>query len=335
MRSEIAAAFEESTRIAPDPDAVLAGIRRGIKRRKTRIITMVAIVATMLGAGAVSVSSRETSAPIAATPIIRVGEWFASVEIPYVPDGTTLREHNRTAVAETIFWSNDDQSRSLRIRIDNVDRERSLNLPGWESTTLNYRPVRAYIRSSIALFVWQLPSGRWAEMDLRLDGESQSRMQGIMLTILYEFKEKQGMPLSVNFAPTYLPTDHRIIGVGIAPPLGHGLGTITTSTGSLEPRELAEYRVGPDLVDQRRRPDLGRGLTIAVHKDYPPPLDTFKQLPDIDGRPASYYFGANHELVIRNFHGGVLVITNVSSLPAASDPLSELIKVAEGIRWLS
>ncbi|HEV2779847.1 MAG TPA: hypothetical protein VGX25_10660 [Actinophytocola sp.] len=348
MRAQLAAALEESLQAAPDPAEVLRGVRRGIERRRRRRRN--AGLATVLVIVAVTVVASVATWPAGPQPgarVIPVGDWPGTIELTWVPSGLVNHGVRSTVAGEDVYYG-DSAGIGLRVFVDNVDRTRNLDEPGWQRTEINGRPGREVSRDVRTMIVFRLPSGRWAELELLRYSYERSNQPGLRedaLRIAAGIRETTGRPQRIDFAPTYLPAGQRIIGLATSAQLPDGEGDIVCAAGSLQPKAPKEYLTEGRIVDHRRPADLGPGLRISFHRRDPrsagmPVAAGADRIADIQGRPAYLYPGSRTRLVVDGVNGGVLVVDALldgeaftMARPDGLVPVAEMIKVAQGVRW--
>ncbi|MFL6143605.1 MAG: hypothetical protein ACJ72N_17305 [Labedaea sp.] len=155
--------------------------------------------------------------------------------------------------------------------------------------------------------VRKLGSGRWADVRLTLLpngtlGEPELRVRADR--VAGSLHEGADLPVRVDVAPTYLPDGVRVVGVSADATIP-GRGTVYCAAQS-EPVRLT---VSFTLVNL---------------------LTGSERIGEIQGRPA--YLADNRRTVAVNiYHGGMLAVSAVGDTPP---PLAELIKVADGVRWV-
>ncbi len=343
MKPQLMAAFEESLRDAPGQEAVLIGLRAGLerhrqRRRRQRVVlaTTAAVVLAVISVVAVN-SIREQALPPAQPLPVPIQEWPSTVQLNWVPDGMSLVRKSAGETSETLFYA---VGRTyLLVAVDNVDLNRNLTLPGWQQKVVNGRPARLITTDSRATLSFQLPSGRWAKVDLGLSDRGDSgNLAPDLLHVAAEAREIDGPPVRTSFEPTYLPPGHRVIGRQNGPGDPNIFGSIVTSAGILQAGKVGRHPVVNDIYDEYREPDLGVGLTISLDSGAVSSMIGWEKIADIQGQPA-YRNADRQAVIVPNFRGGTLIVTTTfNGAPAGHPnapelvPLAELVKVAQGVR---
>jgi hypothetical protein len=338
VNAQLIAAFEESLDIAPDPGDVLAGVRAGIRRRR-RTRSAVAALAMVLLTG---VALAWPAAPPRSDGVIPVGSWPTTFTVGWVPDGLTLLTVSSTAFQEARTYSSG--SATLTIQVDNADRTPLTELPGWAAFEVAGRPGQEISRPTRTLIRFTFPSGRLVEVQYHQesgDGPDQAALRVGAERVSAALRETGADPVRARFAPTYLPKGQRIVGFDAQEPAANGEGAIIAVAGSLAPRPAEVSTESDGIVREQRSVDLGVGVTIQFLLNRKP-TDYDELIAPIGGRPA--YLTNKAVVVVSDFHGGWLEITPTvdgSSPPllSADDifrllPPAELIKIAEGVRWV-
>lgn len=322
MRAQVLAALEESLTATPDPGDVWIGVQAGIDRRHRRNryyrtgIAVALVLAVSLLAASISAQPRE-HAPIG----IPVGEWKNSIRPTWLPDGLVAQEFTATLANESITYQSPNLN--LFISIGSATPVRPLNEQGWDQTEISGRPAHEYSVPGLTILDFQLTSGRWAEVRLSKsqpdDTDTRATVREPAQRVARSLEETGDLRLSTKFAPTYLPNGQRIVGVGTNIFTPAGFGSIVCT----------------DTVPEA--PNLFIAMTnVAVNKD----LDATARIADIQGRQA-YRSVSGGAVFVADFHGGTLAVgaSNQATLgypdsEPALVPLSELIKIAEGVRWV-
>jgi hypothetical protein len=335
MRSQLADAFEESLCIAPDPADVLVGIRSGIVRQRRRrqlyrTIAVVQAVALVLVATAVTTMAlRNRNAP---APANQLDEWTSTLQPGAIPDGWVVRNIMSNAIAENISYGN-DTGEGLRVTLDKVGTSPRTDMPGWERTEINGRPAWQLPGDDFrAIIQWQLPSGRWAEVDFAKHYPQSSspelRAPEVARQVAETTRESGTTRLVTGFEPTYLPAGIRVGGVEVEP-AAPGFGTLLATSGTPRTTTNGDDR---SLKSLSQLGSDGRDLYVRVSADRPDPAMMGERIADIQGRPA-YKMRTGHGVMVSDFHGGVLSVGTYSDLSTAV-LVMDLVKIAEGVRWV-
>jgi hypothetical protein len=294
MKTQLVAAFEESLGHLPDAEAVLTGMRLGIRRRRRRVrVATAAGAALILVATAVTVvSPRDRPAPPAAAS--RAGEWRSTLAAGWLPPGLTLAEISTGRTADGFVYRG--SGATLTATVTKRDTTPRLDADGWQAREIYGRPGRERFEPGRILVGRSLPSGHWAEVTFaatRTDPELRADAE----LVAGSLREDAEIPVRVDVAPTYLPDGFHVTGLS-ADPSTPGRGTVICT----------------DYTETR----LTLSLTLMN-------LLAAERIADIQGRPA-YLTDNRKTLVVNIYHGAMLVVSGA--------PLDELIKIAEGARWL-
>jgi hypothetical protein len=345
MREQVVAALEESLSTAPEPAEVLAGMRAGIerRRRRARIGAVLGLVTLALVTTTVAAElSRHRDVPAAPAQLIPVGAWRSTIRAGWVPDGMTIHAISSKVTDEALYYTSDVAS--LSISLDRVDVGRDLDLPGWQRVSINRRQGREAAAATQALVVFPLPSGRWAQVRYaRLSTNNwltEAEYRAGAERVATSVRDDATIQLRVGFAATYLPRHQRIVGILSPARATAGFGSISVASGSLQPGTARDYNTD-GIVDRRRPAEFGPGVTIAVNAmNFDPQVVV--RIANIQGRPA-YLADAGRSVFVADFHGGTLRVEatldgeptpSAGFPPPEAVPAPELIKVAEGVRWI-
>lgn len=350
MRSPLADSFEESLANAPDPAEVLLGMRAGIDRRRRRqryyrTGGVLAAVLLAMTASTVAVTvirdGGGAPAPVGSADLIPVGEWKSTLRLGWVPDGLQPPTTTGTEFAEDILYPGSSLpplQDYLRVSLHLVSETPKLDLPGWQRVDVNGRPASERSEPTRTIVVFQMPSGRWAEVEFGRgvpnggpDGQPGHRETA--LRVARSIDETGDTPLRTGFAPSYLPAGQRIVGVSTEVNSPAGFGRVY-SAGPVGPpaQNLPGSRGFLLGVDGQQGP----GVSIFVEEAEEATLEGAERIADIQGRPA-YRLNNGHMIVMTDFHGGALtVIATLGKQQPNKElmPEAELVKVAEGVRWL-
>jgi hypothetical protein len=336
-------------RLAPDPDDVLRGVTRGIRRRRQRrrigpAVTGVAAVLALAGGAVVVHDLRggpagQVGAPSATVPN---GDWHRTVRLGWVPAGMTPGGWHVSEDGEGGGFHGTDE---VYLRVD-VSKPRSARtLPGWEATTVDGRPGLIVSRPTRTIIEWPLPSGHWVEVEFgrgRPGGANrQSAIRADAERIAAGISETAVEPVRVRFGLTRLDPGQRIVGVGVTD-ADDGHGTLYVSDGTPSaPPSMQEGATEDGIVTESPVPDPG---VITVRYDRPTDpatlLRSATRIDDIQGRPA-YLINQGQMLIVTGLpHGDLTVASNRpmvvdSANPPASESsqVDKLIALAERVRW--
>ena len=322
MRAQVLAALEESLAATPEPADVLRNIHTGIARRTRRNrrlrtgLAIAFILIVSLVAGVIAPQSRER-APAG----IPVGEWRNTIRPTWLPDGFVAQEFSVTRAKESTEYHARDAN--LTISIVGADPRAEFGQQAWQPVEINGRSAAERSSPGLTWLIFQLPSGRWVEIQLVSslpDGTgTQPRFRQDALHIAESLEETGELRLRTSFAPGYLPADQHIVGLKSNIFLPAGFGSIVCATAG-QPSSLFISLTN-----------------VPVNKN----LGGFVQIADIQGRSA-YWSAGIGTVFVSDFHGGTLAVgaTDQAALGfldfsrTSPFPLQELIKIAEGVQWV-
>jgi hypothetical protein len=317
MRAQVLAALEESLAATPDPVAVLRGINTGIDRRRRRNrcyrvgFTVIAVVLLVI----VAVSA-QAQPPDQTPAVIPVGEWKNTIRPTWLPAGLIAQRFTATLTDESISYRSGDSNFSIQVG------NGGLTHPGnAERISIGGRPAVAWSESTGTTLGFELPSGRWAMVALSWTRPAPELIiRDEAIRIARSIEETGDRLLRIGFAPSYLPAGHRVVGVETNAFTTDGFGTVVCA---------AVPGQGPGIRISMSTMEINKSSTVRVA--------------DIQGRPA-YRSISGASLYVTEFNGGTLTIDatldgekvwpHEALPPAGILPLTELIKVAEGVRWI-
>lgn len=319
MRAQVLAALEESLAAAPEPADVLRNIHTGIARRdrRNRYLRTGFAIATIVVLLILSMASA-IPAPRQREPAhVPVGEWKNSINPTWLPEGMVAQEFVATLTEERITY----HAREADLII-HLSPDRSVHPQYGQQREIDGRPAVEVSSPGLVVLDVQLSSGRWALIELSRSGTfAQAAIREDAVRIARSLRETGDLRLRTRFAPSYLPTGQQIIGVEsniFTPP---GFGSVVCTAGTDRTKQLFITLTN-----------------VAVNKD----LDQTTRIADIQGRPA-YRANSGATVLVAGFHGGTLSVgasheaqlgfPNLGT-PASPVPLSELIKIAEGVQWV-
>jgi hypothetical protein len=294
MKTQLVAAFEESLGHVPDAEAVLAGMRAGIRRRRrrVRVATAAGAVLVLVATVVTVVSWRDRPSSPAASS--RAGEWRSTLAAGWVPPGLTLAQVSTGLTTDGFLYHG--TGATLAVTVTRRDTTPRLDADGWFVREIYGRPGRERSEPGRALVGRSLPSGHWAEVTLTGTRAGPELLADAEL-VAGSLREDADIPVRVDIAPTYLPSGFHVTGLS-ADPSAPGRGTVICT----------------DYTDSR----LTLSLTLMN-------LLAAERIGDIQGRPA-YLTDNRKTLVINIYHGAMLAISGA--------PLDELIRIGEAVRWL-
>ena len=262
--NELVEALRAEERHAPDPTEVMAGVAGGIRRRRRRRWAgyTAAVLALVLVAGAVVVrfprADRADDAPAGRT-VIPTGDWNRSLRFGWLPEGMTPNLWAASTTGEVASFARDD-ARYLRVTLYAPGLQPRADQPGWQQAAIGGRPGRLVSRTHRTLIKWQLPSGRWADLeygDGQPDGtDAQPALQASAERIAAAIIEGDPEPIRVAFALTRVPRGMRIVGIRSHPGLG-GVIEVASESGAAPRFETSTGEQA--VVDDRLVVDSAHG----------------------------------------------------------------------------
>jgi hypothetical protein len=275
MKTQLVAAFEESLGHVPDAEAVLAGMRAGIRRRRqrVRVATAAGAVLVLVATAVTVVSLRDRPSPPVASS--RAGEWRSTLAAGWVPPGLTLAQVSTGLTTDGFIYHG--TGATLTVTVNKRDTTPRLEADGWFVREIYGRPGRERSEPGRALVGRSLPSGHWAEVTLT--GTAPELLADAEL-VAGSLREDADIPVRVDIAPTYLPDGFHVTGLSadLSTP---GRGTVICT----------------DYTDSR----LTLSLTLMN-------LLAAERIADVQGRPA-YLTDNRKTLVINIYHGAMLAIS--------------------------
>ncbi|SBT51620.1 hypothetical protein [Micromonospora auratinigra] len=365
MNPRLTQALAEGERHTPDPDQVLAGIRAGITRRRRHhrylsvgvtALTVLALTGTAVLIGRpdhrptgvadgspANPTPRPTGRP-SEEPVTPVPPQQCRLRFGWLPTGLARPLRSCGPREQSVLYPMAG-GRYLSVSIDQSGWPGPVNTRGWTPLTVHGRPGYLAVRATRAFVCFPLPSGRWVDVEYGDGQPGGPAVTGLAATarrIAEHISEQDTGPIRVPLATTYLPKGQQLAAVGndssrftVRYQDGSGRNTGKPITGTTE----------DGLTSESPRIDTGTGYRIdwsSDPRDMPSAgeLERYERLPDIQGRPA-YLLNQGDLIVVADFHGGWLsvglhfVIRDVSQPgPVAGGHRSQLVRIAQGVRWL-
>jgi hypothetical protein len=350
MKARLFRALAEGERHTPDAEVVLAGVRDGIARsgRRRRYATVgLAAVATLgLTGTTVLVGGDEeflprpadsTSPSARATP---VPPQECRLSLGWLPTGLSTPIRSCGPAAQSILYPMSGGP-YLSVSIDQSGRQGTPTVRGWKPVAVNGRPGRTVTRATRSFVEFPLPSGRWASLEYGVGTPGGPATKGLEATarrIAEQVTEAPSGLLSSPFAPTYLPSGQRLATVTDG---GGRLSGVAYRDGSGLPSGGREGVTEDGVVTDQPTIDVDATYRITWTADAANrfPLNPDERVGDVQGLPA-YLTNQGRALVLEGFHGGQLVVSGSGPVPARLSPSpdstvtpSELVRIAEGVRW--
>ncbi|WP_203929925.1 hypothetical protein [Virgisporangium ochraceum] len=335
--NELVEALRAEERLAPDPADVLAGVAGGIRRRRRRRWAgrTVAVLAVVLLAGVAVVRSpwvggRADDAPAGRT-VVPTGDWNRTLRFGWLPEGMTPNLWEVSTTGEVASVVRDD-ARYLRVTLYSPGLQPRLDQPGWQRITVGGLPGRVVSRTARTLIKWQLPSGRWADLEYGHgqpnEAEVQPALQASAERIAGGITEGDPEPVRVAFALTHVPRGMRIVGVRTYPDRG---GVIDVAPESRAAPRFETSTGEEAIVDDRLVVDGSRTLRVSVMSGDVSSTDVDTPIDDIQGRPA-WSLGPDRGVTVAWDHGVLTVMPATWDAHPALN-LAVFRAVAEGVRW--
>lgn len=354
MRSELRGAFEDRQHLAPDPDQVLAGVRAGVSRRRVRrryqgigaaVAAVLAVLATVVTINA----QRSGDTPVAKGE--PGTERTTTIELGWVPDDLDPPEIESTQIGDTFDYRSPGGTHALQVWVDNLGWKPPFDTalgPHESWTEVNGRRARVTLCCGYVEVAVELPSGRWAVV-ARSDRAPEKyvapleKVREQALRVASSIREGSGIRLRVGFVPDYLPPGHQVIGVRKTVGAPEGFGQVVTAGGSLKLKHFNEFSPGQGQRGPKVTADAADIALISVSPGPPLPDKGFA-IPapgpntEVQGQPA-YQEPDGTAVTVPDFHGGFLrVEVNYNFETGGVDrrflPAAELVKIAEGVRWV-
>lgn len=381
MNARLTQALSDLERHTPDPAQVMAGVRTGIVRSKRRrrygtaaatVATVLAVIGGALNVGSLGLHPRPRIAgPLSLevptptpTPTPTPGQTITSapmkkchqLRLDWLPAGLSTPpirscDSEATSVLYPLIGAPNGSGSPgpyLRVELDNTDWQPPLDLPGWTRVTINGRAGRVATRPTRTMLRFPLPSRQWVSIEYGLGmpgGKSQRGLAAIATRIAEHATEAPAATIRARFAPTWLPDGLTLRSI-TAGPSGE---TVTYTDGPGRTAEPTRITTEDGIVDVDRWASPDNDISISWQPDgrQPPRTDGTERLPDIQGLPAYFGFGA---VTVLGFHGGSLDVQghsrrtapspSATAQPGPSGPVpsyvdrDELVRIAAGVRWL-
>jgi hypothetical protein len=336
--NELVEVLRAEERLAPDPADVLAGVAGGIRRRRRRRWAggTAAVLALVLVAGAVVVRSPwaggRTDDPPAGKTVVPTGDWNRTLRFGWLPEGMTPDLSTVSTTGEVAFSRAD--ARYLRVTLYSPDLQPRLEQPGWQRITIGGLPGRLVSRTTRTLIKWQLPSGRWADLEYGHaepgETDAQPALQASAERIAAGITQGDPEPVRVAFALTHVPRGMRIVGVRSYPERG---GVIELAPQSRAAPRFETSTGEEAVVDDRLVVDASEGLLVSVMPGDVSPGDVGTPVDDVQGRPAWSLDPVAGRGVTVDWEHGVLTVMPASWDADPALTLEVFRAVAEGVRW--
>jgi hypothetical protein len=335
---------------APDAHVVLAEVQarivRGRRRRRiggavTAVVAALAVAGLLVGGvGGLAGRSHRGTGQWAGVRVEPVPPQRCTVRLGWVPAGLRPPLRGCGPLGESLLYPMAGGA-YLRMDVSNLPWQHRTDLAGWERVDIGGRTGLVASRATRTILWFALPSGRWANLEYgkgypSAQGGPQAGLRADALTIARAVSEDGTDTVRVGFVPAYLPPGMRLAEVAtLGPP--PGFGELSYGDGSLALRTVGTSGTEDGIEDED--PVFDRGHTVSIRLSAPDPeLDKVAAgtpVATVAGRPA-YLINQGTELVVPGFHGGDLTVSTTS--PGApgyeSLPREELIRIAQGVRWL-
>jgi hypothetical protein len=299
------------------------------------VVTASSVAVTALRDGA------RPPAPVASGDPIPVGEWKSTLHVGWLPDGLAPPLITSTAYAEDILYpGTNTPSRRDYLRVSLYPASETPDRSG-QPVDVNGRQGYEKSEPTRTIVVFPLPSGRWANVEFGrgVPGGGPNGQPGhreTALRIARSIDQSGNTMLRTGFAPSYLPAGQRIVGVSTDVRAPAGFGRVHTSAPAGQPApppsDSAAFSGGIDGQP-------GPGVSIFIDEVATVALAGAERIADIQGSPA-YRVNGGQMIIVTDFHGGALsVMATLGEIEPGegAPPLvseAELIKIAEGVRWL-
>ncbi|RKN31673.1 hypothetical protein D7044_15295 [Micromonospora musae] len=326
---------------------VRAGIARSHRRRRYASAGLAAFTLLAVSGTAVLVARPEQPASRPADNLAAnaqtgpVPPQECRLSLGWLPEGLVEPSRICGPTAQSVLYPMYDGP-YLSVSIDQSGWQGPRNTRGWEPVTVNGEAGYLVTRATRTFVKFPLPSGRWVSVEYGVGMPGARATAGLEATarrIAEHISETPTESLNAPFAPTYLPPGQRLAnlrrdGDGASVTYQDGSGRIigATSTSTTEDGVIGEFLEFDD----------GAGYRISWTSNPPGdylPLKQGERIADIQGRPA-HRFNEDGIVVVDGFHGGQLTVSTrypVSlhrKLPKPANPTPELVRIAEGVRWL-
>jgi hypothetical protein len=291
----------DEERHAPDPGAVLAGARLGIRRRRRRNRVSAVLAATVAIAAVVAAFA---AVPRGGAPVAGVPTWTVHIRLTWLPEGVpadpflSVGRHGELA-----SYGEQEAGPYLIAALDPPARPDS----DWTKTTVNGLPGWYESSPLWTRVAWTLPSGRSATLEYGNIGTRTPTLERDALRAAAALRDDGNRVLRPAVTPGYLPA-----GLALT-------GAASDGGISLEGDGTTAIRV--TLAD----PSVGNGLSTGQTKDHTG--NTPIRVRDVQGHRA--YAGGQHLYVV-DYHGRTLTLSG-GGMPIPSG--EELLRTAEGLRW--
>ncbi|MER7282507.1 hypothetical protein ABT369_49555 [Dactylosporangium sp. NPDC000244] len=292
-------ALLDEERHLPDPAAVMAGVRVGIRRRRRRRLVSAGLAA--VAAVALFLVVPRAEAPVADPPTATV-----HIRLAWLPDAVPAdAAYSAGSAGESVTYGNLVGGPFLQATLDQLT---GADETKWTETTVNGAPARYTADDRVAAVSWTLPSGRTARLTYggAMNPLPPQDLQRDALRAAAGLRDDGTLVLRAAVVPTYIPEHYYAAGVDSSG------GIYLTGQGG---------RI-PDFVVALSMPVPARSPAVLPSEHSP------MRVRDIQGLPA--YITVGPTLSVHGFHGrNVTIIGDGDPRPSEE----ELIRIAEGLRW--
>ncbi|MFG2058194.1 hypothetical protein ACGFI9_29650 [Micromonospora sp. NPDC048930] len=355
MNARLTRALTEGERYTPDPDVVLAGVRTGIarSRRRRRYATAglagLAVLALTGTAVVVDRSERSSPRPAGSPAPPAVPAQACGLSFGWLPEGLDEPTRDCGPRRQSVLYPMAGGP-YLAVSIDQSAWQGYAKIkPGWKPVTVNGRNGQIVTRRTRTFIRFPLPSGHWVFLEYGVGQPSGKATTGLAPTaqrIAEHISEAPAGSLTVPFAPTYLPSGQRLDHIG------QGAGGATASVGY---QDGSGRIVGSGTATtedgvaiEKPYVDTGIGYGISWSSDPRNVINLAEaeramrteRTVDVQGSRA-YLINQGDVLVVESFHGGQLTVSVNLPIgdprnhpPRPSNVSQELLRIAEGVRWL-
>lgn len=321
----------DEERLAPDPADVMAGLTHGIRRRRQRRLAGGAAALALVVAGSFAVVNAwpDAQAPGESSAAAPATVFHRKIRFGWLPDGLERPVFQAGLAGESVNYGL-SEDRYLRAEISNLQWQPNLDQAGWQRVQVAGRPGRLVSKPTRTIVDWQLPSGRWATIEVGRGrpgmANAQPGLQADAERIAAGITDGDPEPVRVSFEARVLPKGTKIVNVSEQE---NGYGTIELSTG--DPKVAATWKGTTEDGITSDRPvtdQESNRVTVTVSPDTVKPSTDMYELGKVNGRRI-WRTGALGVVVDFSPHGQILVQTS-NTLPLTTE---ELRAVAEGVRW--
>jgi hypothetical protein len=287
-------ALLDEERHTPDPAAVLAGVRRGIVRRRRRRQVSAALAAVLAIVATAWAVPRSTAPAPAAAPA-----WTVHLRLTWLPEPLPpAGAFDAGRYGESALYGDEAAGPYLVAALDVP----APDLPGGTDTTINGRPARYLTAPTRTQVAWTLPSGRRATLEYGDNAApNQPDRQSDALRAAAGVRDDDSRVLRAVVAPGYLPPGLTVTGV--------------TGDGGFR----ADAGGGTAIAVVLSDPSAGNGAEAAG----------WPRVRDVQGHPA-YTRDDGRQLFVVDFHGRTLILLAAGAPPPS---VEDLVRTAEALTW--